>query len=108
MGTKALIVKFIIGTDCLLRETFWLPRKREGRTKRVKQVFMDLSDSKSQGNRGTCAICFQKNIISMSIKKLKNLHWEHASQLQSKEFLSLISVPQRKMPTSDSCSGSGW
>lgn len=65
MGTKALVVKFIIGTDCLLRETFWLPRKREGRIEKLKQVFMDLSDSRSQENRNTYAICFQKYIPSL-------------------------------------------
>lgn len=68
MGTKALIVKFIIGTDCLLRETFWLPRKRERRTEKLKQVFMDLSDSRSQENpmpMPTYDICFQKYITSL-------------------------------------------
>lgn len=41
MGTEAVIVKFIIGTDWLLRENFQLPRERRKRKKKANQVFMD-------------------------------------------------------------------
>lgn len=42
MGTKAVIIKFITGTDWLLRVTFQLPREGTGKKKGKRSIYGPL------------------------------------------------------------------